>query len=442
MENQEISPDILKKYGIIFDSQQKLSQFGGLASFIAYLKKGEFRERLEREFGPFKGRSLMQFILGLIAGAKTMKEIADAAKDPLIKSFLENPVEEAQLGRDFRKFDRQEIESLHEFNIAHSIYDFIDQIDHDEVLFFDIDATPKIKYGHQEGVERGYVGQVHPEKCYQYLFIRLENRNTFLHGTIRSGSTHSQNDFCGYLDRFLPMLKKRWQNIWRGDSGYFNEAAFDRFSEHDATFYIKAPMSSSRLNLAQTSPDLVWSKEERGISYAQRVTETANSTKYIEVFKRSRIQKEQMSLMDIASYRYDCVATNDFSSDDEQIFKNYNKRANIENNIKELKYDYHLGQIVTDSFDANDVITQATLLAYLLMQHFKNELLPKDMQKCRLSTVRHKLFLTPGRILNHARQSFLRIQNVFCSENVYQWVYKKIDELKTLLIAPPDLSAG
>lgn len=439
MENQEITPDILKKFGIIFDPQQTMSQFGGLVTFIAFLEKGKFRERLEQEFGLFKGRSLMQFILGLVAGGKTMKEIGDIAKDPLVKKFLQNPVEEAQLGRDFRKFDRQDIESLHEFNIAHSIYDFIDQIDHEEVLFFDIDATPKRKYGHQEGVERGYVGQERPEKCYQYLFIRLENRNTFLYGTIRSGSTHSQNDFCGYLDRFLPMLKRRWQNIWRGDSGYFNESAFDRFSEHDSTFYIKAPMSASRLNLAQTSSDLVWSPEDNGVSYAQRATETSKGTKYIEVFKRSRIEKKQMSLMDISSYRYDCIATNDFLSNDEQIFKNYNKRANIENNIKELKYDYHLGQIVTDNFDANDVITQATLLAYLLVQHFKNEVLPEDMKKCRLSTVRQRLFLTPGRILNRARQSFLRIQNVFCSEQVYQWIYQKLLQLNTLLLNPPGL---
>ena len=52
----------------------------------------------------------------------------------------------------------------------------------------------------------------------------------------------------------------------------------------------------------------------------------------------------------------------------------YNKRAHIENAIKELKEDYQLGKIVTDSFDANDVITQTTMMAFIIkkVKYFKS----------------------------------------------------------------------
>ncbi len=69
-----------------------------------------------------------------------------------------------------------------------------------------MDATSVEKYGSQEGVEKGYVGADQPESCYQYLLIYFNNRKTFLYGTIRAGSSHSQNDFCGYLTRIFHQI--------------------------------------------------------------------------------------------------------------------------------------------------------------------------------------------------------------------------------------------
>ena len=56
-----------------------------------------------------------------------------------------------------------------------------------------------------------YVGKDQPESCYQYLLIYFNNRKTFLHGTIRGGSAHSQNDFCGYLGLRLYCLQQTSQ---------------------------------------------------------------------------------------------------------------------------------------------------------------------------------------------------------------------------------------
>lgn len=154
-----------------------------------------------------------------------MVEIGQTGKDPLVGQFIGNVVEEAQLARDFKSFTKQEIESFHDFNISHTVFDLVQHTPQSEILYFDIDATSVEKFGYQEGVERGYVGKEKPESCYQYLLIYFNNRKTFLYGTIRSGSTHSQNDFCGYLERFLPMLQRRWKVVFRGDSGYHNERA-------------------------------------------------------------------------------------------------------------------------------------------------------------------------------------------------------------------------
>jgi len=435
---------ILREFGVIFSPSANLSQVGGLEPFLAFLRKGKFRERWEQQFGPYQARTMLQFILGLIAGARSMNDIGKIGKDPLLNRFIKNPVEEAQLGRDVRSFTRTMIEDLHETVMSYAIFDFARTVSHSERLVFDVDATSVEKYGSQEGVEVGYIEKDKFESCYQYLFFRLNNRNLFLYGTIRGGSAHSQNDFCGYLNRFLPLLKKQWSSAWRADSGYFNEEAFDVFDANDATFFIKAPMTESRLNLANTSPDLVWGAEVDGQSFAGRESLTARGTRYREIFKRTRIELNggQMSLGEVASFRYDCLATNDLVIEERAAFLFYNGRANIENNIRELKYDYHLGKIVTDSFDANDVITQLTMLTYLLMRHFQNEVLPEKMRRMQLATLRSQVFNIPGRLLVMQRRAWTRIQNVFSDETIYAQIFEKLKRLRSWILEPPDLLAS
>ncbi|MEO5971558.1 MAG: hypothetical protein ABIQ95_16660 [Bdellovibrionia bacterium] len=132
-------------------------------------------------------------------------------------------------------------------------------------------------------MEKGYLAKETLEDGYQYLFFRLHNLNTFLYGTIRAGAAHSQNGFCEYLGRFLPLFKNQWKTVWRMDSGYFNEESFDIFSENEAQFFVKAPMHEKREGMAAHSPDLVWRNPE--IQYASLITRTKQRTLKREIFK-------------------------------------------------------------------------------------------------------------------------------------------------------------
>jgi hypothetical protein len=203
-------------------------------------------------------------------------------------------------------------------------------------------------------------------------------------------------------------------------------------------------MSATRLSLATTSPDIIWGPSVGGAQYATRLTMTAAGTKYREIFKRTFIEPKngQLMLGEEAQYRFDCLATNDLVIDEIKAFDFYNGRANIENNIKELKQDYQLGKIVTDSFDANDVITQLSMLTYLLMRHFQNECLPQNIQKMQLSTLRTKLFNIPGRLLVMQRRLWTRIQNVFLAESIYASIFIRLSKLRSWVLEPPNLEAA
>lgn len=434
--------EVKREFGVVFEPSNKVSQFGGMAPFIAFLKKGNFRERLRAEFGWEKARTILQFTLGIVAGAEHMKDIAEAGGDPLVKKYIGTPIGAAQLGRDFRSFSKSEIERFHDFVMSLSLLYLAEEIDQEEPLIFDVDATSVRKFGEQEGVEQGYIDRGKIKDCYQYLLFRLHNLNCFLHGTIRAGGAHSQNGFGEYLKRFLPLFIKRWQTIWRADSGYFSEEAIDIFSQNDATFFIKAPMSEARVSTAAMSTDLQWvvDDENPNIEYASLRTVTEQKTAWREVYKRAREEKGQLLLGETGVYRYDCIATNDFAKEEKECFKFYNGRAHIENNIRELKYDYHLGDIVTENFDANDIITQATLLTYLLITHFKSKVLPPEMRKNQLSTIRSRVFNIPGRFMSAARKLYMKMHNVFVDAASYASMFYRIKYLKSWVLSPPDIA--
>jgi len=150
-----------REFGVVFNpAPDKISQFGGLAPFIAFLKKGDFRKRLVAEFGDEKARSVLQLLLGIVAGADCMKGVARAGQDILFRTYLKNAIGEAQLSRDFKSFTKQEIERFHDWITSLAIFELLQDIPQSEALIFDVDATSVIKHGSQEGFEAGYIEKI------------------------------------------------------------------------------------------------------------------------------------------------------------------------------------------------------------------------------------------------------------------------------------------
>ena len=104
-----------------------------------------------------------------------------------------------------------------------------------------------------------------------------------------------------------------------------------------------------------------------------------------------------------------------------------------------MKNDYKLGCLVTNQFSANDVITQTTVLAYILMQHFKRMFLEKDLQKHRLDTLRWRVFNMLGRSAKGGRRKWIKVYSIFLDKLQILSLYDNVKRKTSLLIAPPFL---
>ena len=116
---------VLKEFGVEFDPRPIVSQFGGLAPFLAFLTKGQFRRRFAEQFGEQKARSIIQLMIGIIVGAKDMEDVERIGNDGFLRKYLKaglvGGVGAIQLGRDFRAFKKSELEAFHDFNMSLAI---------------------------------------------------------------------------------------------------------------------------------------------------------------------------------------------------------------------------------------------------------------------------------------------------------------------------------
>lgn len=432
---------IRREFGLEFVHAPNLSKFGGLLPLLHFFGKVQLKERLSACCGPDKASALMQIMFGICVGAHSMESVAEVCRDPAFKSFVRRPLSATQLTRTLKKISPSELARLHELTTAMGVMEFAATSYKGLPVTFDIDATAVEKYGHQEGVAEGYISKDEIKPCYQYLFIRNDSLHSFVYGTIRDGSSHSQNAFVEYLKMLLPIFGGQWTLRIRADSGYFNEEAFSLCSEQNVAFYIKAPMSESRQRLA-VSEQLTWVDDEANpdISYAVYQTNTKEGYIWREVFKRVK-DPDSRSLL-FPSYKTYCLATNDLDMAPSRAYEFYNGRANIENNIREMKQDYGLGKLVTESFAVNDAITQATILLYILVGHFKRNCLDQDDQRKKLTTIRESIFKIPARYLSSSRYEWARIYSVLLEKLKFSRIVSRVKALATIFTIPIPLETS
>jgi len=195
-------------------------------------------------------------------------------------------------------------------------------------------------------------------------------------------------------------------------------------------------MTPERCALADAD-HLEWTQDLENESVEWTYYETCSKEGAIwrEAFRRTKLKSKTKELL--PAYETYCVATNNLWDSPKEIFQFYNGRAKVEQTIEEHKNDYYLGDLVTQSFDVNDVITQATFLLYQLVSHFKKHCLDKADSKCRLATLRTIIFNVPAKILSGGRRTRLRVHNVLRDALYYGRLLARLNNLRTLFILAP-----
>jgi hypothetical protein len=258
------------------------------------------------------------------------------------------------------------------------------------------------------------------------------NGGYVIHSEFRSGNIAPADHNLDFVKRCITQLPKgSVLSYLRADAASYQHALFDYCEEHDITYTIGAHLDSRVLEGIDGISQWERMKDTEGKHHhlKEEVAEfwhTMNESEYafrLIVVKKSvapllpgiwEILSEEERLAQ-ASERYSVIATNaDLDKmSAKEVVKFYRKRGDTsENRIKELKGGFHIDHLPSSDFISNAFYFQIGVLAYNLFILFK-ETLHQNWQKHTIQTIRYKLYNIAGKVIRHARQTILKVNEEF-----------------------------
>lgn len=235
---------------------------------------------------------------------------------------------------------------------------------------------------------------------------------------LRPGNTAALSNCKAFMDETFEILKDKKVGLIRADSGFYGHDFLNYLEQKENPInYIIAvklyPTIKRELRALQG-----WIQLKDGIEICEFEYQSPDWKKprrMAAVRKNRKILTKatgKLLLFDepVGNYRYSIYVTN-LDLPAEQIWLSYKDRADAENRIKELKYDFGLDSFCMNKFWATEAAFRTIMIAYNLMSLFRQVVL-KSKPQATLSTLRFKCFALGSWITRHAGKTTLNVSAV------------------------------
>lgn len=290
-------------------------------------------------------------------------------------------------------------------------------------LTLDLDSTVMTRHGEQEGVARGYNPTKPGRASHHPLMAFVSETRMVANCWLRPGNSHTANNVRAFLDSTLENLAGKQVGLVRADSGFSDNAFLEdleaRHLHHIIALRLNQPLQRALVECTgwwalEDGIDLVsfdyqapsWSHPRRVIGIRQHVQRKAAKGKTLSLFADDPL---------MGQYRFAAMVTDlGFSALD--VWRLYRGRADCENRIKELKYDFAADSFCLKDFWATEAALGMVMIAYNLMSLFRQAVLRacvphrdgKEVQHT-LKTLRFKLFAKAGYLTTQGRSRILKL---------------------------------
>lgn len=232
---------------------------------------------------------------------------------------------------------------------------------------------------------------------------------------LRSGDAHTSNNLKSFLQDTLSHLKNKKVSLLRLDSGFYDKEVFDYLEENQLHYIVAVSLYKPVQMLLATHK--TWLKLEEGVevassSYQSPLWEKPRRIIMVrqEIDKRPKATGKQLKLFEelgiYKNYRYSAYIT-DIDLSAAEVWRIYRNRANAENRIKELKYDFGFDSFNLHNFFATEAALNMAMMAYNLMSLFRQYIMNSKTQK-RLSTLRFETFAIGAYLIKEGRDVILK----------------------------------
>ena len=289
-------------------------------------------------------------------------------------------------------------------------------------LTLDLDSHVTSVYGTQQRAGVGYNPKKKGRKSYHPLLCFLGETRDYIAGLFRSGNHHSSYNAVKFLKSVIKTLPSHISQIrLRADGGFFSREMLKFLIKNQIEFYIAVPIQpwvQKKIRQMADWTDIGGGVETGECNYVFNKDVTLTMVIIRQKVKRNHSPRKQLKLLntDDVKYDYQVIITNSEKEADE-VWRFYNKRACCENFIKEGIYGFGLDKVVSHSYAGNYVWFELLMLAYNLMNLFKEQVLNQKKVKNTIQTIRDRLLLIPGRMVSGSRKYVLKLEKT--------WFYRK-----------------
>jgi len=299
----------------------------------------------------------------------------------------------------------------------------------DGYLVLEYDSSVNTGYGSQEGLEVGTNPHKRGRASYHPQLCRERKSGLSVWSRLRPGNTVSSTDFLDFLDESWEVVPKRFKRKRKGkckvlsrlDSGYESDDIFNSHEKRGIGYVSKMTMRGNFWSKIFCIPRSNYRKinteagEVEVFSFQYKRNSWSKHRRIVVVRWKDEINRSQTNLFDALGYTYAAFVTNLYW-DEEDIYRFYDKRADVENHIREAKYDFSINHISTENFYANSADLELRLLALNQLVLFSRNILRQDSPRPFASTIRRKWLMIPAKLLGGSRQLTLKLSDWFPPE--------------------------
>lgn len=388
------------RQAILRETARAVTPFGGLAVVVEFWRELGLLEAV-RERLPFAYRSpnaigaaeiLGSFWLSVCAGARRFAHVNLLRGDMALRELLgwrRLPGDDATRAF-FGRFGWKEVEaffpSLTQWLLARLP---------GQASTLDLDSTVFERYGRQEGARKGY----HPRKpgrlSHHPLLAALAEPMLILHGWLRSGNTTAGRGVVAFLTEALALLPAGWSvRLVRADSGFFDGKLLDFLEARQLAYVVVARLTPSLKRAAAGLKD--WRALDAHFAvaeFSEQLLGWARARRFVVVRERVREGRAAVGrkLLEVPGYTYRIFVTSAVAAP-EEIWRDYNQRACLEQRIDELKADLAADDFCRREFYATEAAFRAVLVLFNLLSLWQRAARPGQTYR-RPATLRTEVFL-------------------------------------------------
>lgn len=440
---EKVKRKIEEHDGIVTEfTLSNITIFGGMRLFSKFIRKLHLKPRfnetvsLERKKRKYTvGDYLVSLVYGITLGFNRVSDNILLQRDKTfqrVTGFDEFPSQSA-FSRLLTRFKVCNAKEVGEVNRS-LLREVRGNYNCEKGITLDLDSHQKVVYGNQQRANKGMNPKKPGRKSYHPLLCFVGETRDFIHGRFRSGNAYTSVGIISFFRECLQFLPYTATTLFvRGDSGFYN-ARFFRVMESTKRRSVRYAVAVKLYPAIQQR--LPWLRYEK-IGGGREIAEFRykNSDKNDEkerrmVVVREKIKdgrkKKQLSMFPDDKHSYQVIVTSIEEWSSLEVWRFYNKRANVENMIKEGALDLGLDTSPSHSYGGNAAYFFLCMLVYNLLNWYKEFVFAIKKVKHMVKWIRYRFFYIAGKFVQSGRKKIFKLPRGHPWRKHYQEAEKRL----------------